>query len=282
MPFEISMIREKMIILEENPPPDREEITVLRSNRAGLELKIPKLGTEFLTIRGQNMHCTLRMTARVLQQHYRDGALVSGKYVFNGWDELWDQCLTKYEREHNPDNWITVFGNGKVMYTTQPSIYMEVLEKCDHVNKGNYDAAVEFAEKALKEIGRPVKIEHDATLAVIITESAKEVKSSIIQRAGGADTTFSFLTSGGASAEERLVRSIFMAASWLEGINLGFFIADIKDRMNAKEVRQKSEEGERMNAAIKRRNSIVREVDRFEQSFTVRYRPDRPDLFKDT
>lgn len=276
--FNTSMAREKIVIVEEVPSSDSDGAVVIRSNRLSLNLGA-KGKEESIIVRGHTMHGTMRMGAKVVDLRRRTGMLLRREDPVD-WESLWHQTVSSYEKKYNQDNWIAIYSKGSPVFTTRPMRYVDIIEKCDTINHENYEGSVEVAASALKDLGRPVTINLFSTLAVVISTAEKAVRCGIIQRSEKKDTTFNFTASGGATLLSTAVRSMDSCAAFLEAINLGFMIADVREKMRKKEIESGSEEAEKMREASRRLSALSREIDKFEEVFTVKYRPERPNFFK--
>lgn len=278
--FNTSLAREKIVIVEDIPSADSDGTIVIRSNRLSLMLG-GKGKEESIVVRGHTMHGTLRMGAKIVDLRRRTGMLLRREEPVD-WMSLWQQTVSTYERDHNKDNWIAIYTKGSPIFTTKPMRYIDIIEKCDTINHDNYEGSIEVAANALKGLGRPVKIELSSKLAVIISTVEKAVRCGIIQRTGKKDTTFNFTASGGATVLSTAIRSMDSCAAFLEAMNLGYMIADVREKVREKEIDTASPEAQKMREASRRLSALSREIDKFEEVFSVKYRPERPNFFKNT
>lgn len=272
--FNTSLAREKIVIVEEILGPDSDGAIVVRSNRLALTLG-DKSKAETIVVRGHTMHGTMRMGARIIDLRRRTGMLLRREEPVD-WKSLWQQTISDYEKKYNPNNWISIYTKGSPVFTTNPMRYVDIIEKCDTINHDNYEGSIEVASNALKNLGRPVTINLSSTLAVIINTVDTAVRCGIIQRTGKKDSTFNFTADGGATVLSTAVHSMEACAAFLEAINLGFMLSDIRK----KKFEEGSEEDKKVRNTSQRMNILSSEIDKFEEVFSVKYRPERPDFLK--
>lgn len=266
--FNTSLIREKIIISDESVMMGEKDPVALMSNRIAMPI-----GREVIVVRGQNMHSTLRFAARLVREIRRTGPLTPHAGTFE-WVDTWAETLSTYEQRYNPRNWISVYSQGRTLFTNHENPYMEVIEQCDHVSGEEYDAAIGLAEKAFAKAGKPVEISHFATVASVINVEPAAVRCGIIHRAPDQTTTFNFVCTEGGSKPlpDHCMR---IAAGYLEAINLAFIVSNL---MQADD--EDTEKTHHRQDAGRRLGRIRQEIDNFEDMVKVRYRPEKPDFFR--
>jgi hypothetical protein len=269
--FNTSLVREKIVFTEGDKEP-----TVIRSNRIFLKLG-EGAHAEKVVIRAQNMHTTLRVAAKILFSYFRHGLILPRTMPFD-WDGTWDTCLNSYEKEFNPRIWAAIYINGKSVFKTTTSPFVDIIEKCALLTVDNYDATMDVTESALKKIGHAVRISHTSNVATVFTDKGDSTRCGIIHRADNRDTTFNFTVSGG-KQETRLVQTIGIASAYLDAFSLRFVIDTNQDKMRRGEIKKISPEANQMRAAIARQGAINKAIISFEESYDVKYRPMKPDFF---
>lgn len=277
--FNTSLVREKIIFTEgEVGAGDGKEPVIIRSNRIFL-----KLGTgaaaEKIVVRAQNMHTTLRMAARILAGFYAQGSLVTRDVPFR-WEEEWNEAISAYEREFNPNLWGAAYLNGKSMFKTITSPFVDVIEKCALLTIDNYDNTMEVTESALKQIGHAMRINHSSNVAAIFTDNDEHMRCGIIHRTDKKDVAFNFTASHG-NTHTRIVQSFGATAAYLEAFDLRFVIHSLREKIRTGKARTVSPENNRIRAAITRQAAINRAISTFEETYDVKYRPAKPDFFSD-
>ncbi len=282
--FSTSLVREKIVFIDSGKDvdiladdDDGAGPTIIRSNRVFLKLQQGGK-TEKIVVRGQNMHGTLRMAAKVYAQFGKGGVFVGREVPFD-WQDHWDQTVSAYEKEYNPSNWIAVYINGKPVFKTLTSPFVDVVEQCALLTLENYDGTMGVAEHVLKEVGKAMRIQHFSNVAAVFSEEEKNaIRCGIVHRSDIRDTTFNFSVTGG-EKENRIIQSLSATAAFLESFNLTFVIRGARARLKAKEIDLQSPESKQARAAEARQGTLSRQVKTFEETYNVKYRPEKPDLF---
>jgi hypothetical protein len=275
--FNASLVREKIILVDDSAPEaDEQGPTVIRSNR--IFLKIGKrAATEKIVVRTQNMHTTLRLASKIMFDYYRNGLFLDRTTPFD-WEGQWDAVLSTYEKEYNPQVWAAVYINGKPVFKTTKSPFVDVIEQCALLTIDNYDATMEVTESALKQIGRAIRINHSSNVATVFTDDSHAMRCGVIHRAGGKDTTFSFTCEGG-EARNRIVQSVSIAAAFLEAINLQFVVKGLQDKLKRGEIAKVGKDANQLRTGTARLVALDKGIAGFEEIYTVKYRPEKPQFF---
>jgi hypothetical protein len=278
--FNTSLVREKIVFTEGVSSDESEkEPVVIRSNRIFL-----KLGNgpdaEKVVIRAQNMHTTLRIASRMLQTYYNQGALLSPEKVVNG-DDLWESSLSGYEKDYNKECWCAIYINGRSIFKTITSPFVDVIEKCALLTLDNYDTAMNVTETALKKVGRDMHIQHNSNVAAVFTDHGDHMRCGVIHRSNKKDAAFNFTATNG-QQPTRITQSMGATAAYLEAFNLRFVIDNIRHKIRSGEVKTVSHENSQIRAAIARQGAINRAILSFEEIYNVKYRPVKPDFFAES
>ncbi|MFH1159058.1 MAG: hypothetical protein V1721_09325 [Pseudomonadota bacterium] len=279
--FNISLVREKIVFADDEigeGVDSGKAPVIIRSNRIFLKLgSAPSV--EKVVIRAQNMHTTLRLAGKILYSYYREGSLLARDPPFD-WAAQWEAVLSSYEKDFNPKIWTAVYVNGKPVFKTTTSPFVDVIEKCALLTIDNYDATMEVTESALKQIGHAMRIEHASNVAAILTDTGDSMRCGIIHRASSKDTTFSFTGTGG-EQHNRIVQFMGIAAAYLELFNLRFTIRTLQEKIRKGEIRKVSPESNQIRAAVVRQSALSKAVSSHEEIYDIKYRPAKPDLFSD-
>ncbi len=277
--FNSSLVREKIIFTEgEIGENGEKEPVVIRSNRIFLKMG-SGADAEKIVIRAQNMHTTLRIAAKILSAYYKSGPLLSRDTPFE-WEGQWQESLSSYEKEFNPKIWCAIYANGKSVYKTITSPFVDVIEKCALLTLDNYDTTMEVTESALKRIGHAMRINHASSVAAVFTDSGDSMRCGIIHRSDKKDMAFNFTAVNGQQST-RIVQSFGATAAYLEAFNLRFMIHMLRDKIRMGEAKKVSPENNQIRAAIIRQGAINRAILSFEEVYGVKYRPSKPDFFSD-
>jgi hypothetical protein len=287
--FSTSLVREKIVFAEEGAAPspaiDEEDdiITaedapnVVRSNRMLLKLE-GQGGSEKVVVRSQNMHSTLRLSGRILGDYFRHGPFLGRSRPFD-WDEQWATMLSNYEREFNPYNWGAVYINGKPVFRTRTSAFVDIIEQCALLTIDNYDATMKIARGALKKVGKSLRVDNSSSVASILSDNGETMRCGIMHRALGRDTTFSF-TAAGREMPNRIVQSMGIVAAFLEAINLRFVSRKLQEKLGEGSSGMRSTaEANQLRALTGRLVALDKGIDSFEELYIVKYRPEKPVFF---
>lgn len=277
--FNTSLVREKIIFTFGGIGEETEkEPVVIRSNR--IFLRLGQTGdAEKIVIRAQNMHTTLRIAAKILHSYYEGGPLLSRGEPFD-WENLWDQARSGYEKEYNQQLWCALYVNGKSVFKTITSPFVDVIEKCALLTLDNYDTTMGVTESALKQIGHAMRINHNSNVAAIFTDNGDNMRCGIIHRTDKKDVAFNFTAVNG-QQHTRIIQSFGATAAYLEAFNLRFMIHMLRNKIRMGEARTVSPENSQIRAAITRQGAISRAILSFEEVYDVKYRPAKPDFFSE-
>lgn len=273
--FTTSLVREKIVFADDGAS-DRP-LTTVRSNRILLTLTGDNGPTEKVVIRTQTMPSALRLASRVMFSYYRNGLLLSRAEPYD-WQVQWDGMLSDFERTYYPDLWAAVYINGQSVFKTLASPFVDIVEQCALLNIDNYDATMNVTEQVMRQVGRAVNISHSSNVAAIITNGVDTLRCGVIHRADGRDRTFNFTAAGG-QEEHRVVQGMGIAAHLLEGINLQRVVRTRQAKIQSGEAGKASPEATELRAATARLVALDRAINSFEDSYEVKYRPQKPDFF---
>lgn len=277
--FEAMLVRERINITQrpiDAGPDAQTETTVIRSTR--LHLPLPgSVKVENVVIRAQNMHTTLRIGAKVLFSFYKSGSFRTRAEPFD-WQAMWEMLHTSYELKFSPDVWAAIYVDGDAVFKTEHAPFVDVIEQCALLSVDNYDATMPLTEKVLGHLGQDAHIEHVAKVASVFTDDGAHMRCGVIHRAEGKDTTFSFTATGG-EVYSRVIQGFNIAASFLEAIDIRYYMRDVHKKLNTGKLARTSPEMGKFNAGPQRLKDLRRGLDAFEQHFEVRYRPEKPDVF---
>ena len=273
--FITSLLREKIVIyFIDGDIENTQEPVVIRSNRVHLQLLKNKV-LEKVVVRGQNMSDTLRMSAFIIDEQYKKGFLTSLKE--DDWNYIWDKTLSKYSKEYNADkNWVAVYVDGKALYQTSKSPFVDVVEQCAFTNFEHYDDAIEVLEMAFTKLGKKVDINHSVNIALNLTDNGKLTRTSIIRRKDGVDSTLVFSASGGKVKQGRILRCMMTAANLLELVNITRLIKIHDSSFTT----PSPIDDKQYVAARMRKMQLIRAVNKFEKVYNVQYRPEKMNFFE--
>ena len=146
MHIDTSLLREKFSIKEQKN--DTPLTIKASSNRMVLNLQAGELPTETFVVRTNSMHSCTRITALIIADYEKTGPLAT-RIKSIDWKDMWDKALNDYERRYNPDRWLAIYHQGKpVFFYGHYHSFLNVIEHCDFLNKGDYAKSIELAETA--------------------------------------------------------------------------------------------------------------------------------------
>jgi hypothetical protein len=277
--FSTSLVREKIEFLDDSAE-GLAKAAVVRSNR--IFLRLPSADdsarVDKIVIRTQTMPTALRLAGKVMFSYYRNGIFSVRSEPYD-WATQWEAVLSGYDLAFTPDLWAAVYVNGKSAFKTINSPFVDIVEQCALLSLDNYDAAIHVTEDALRKIGRAMRINHSSNVAAVLSDSGAEMRCGIIHRTDGRDATFNFMASGGADVSHRVVQSFGTAAAFVEAINLQRVIRTMQEKIRAREAAKASPEATKLRAATARMTAIDKAINSFEDMYSVRYRPAKPDFF---
>lgn len=279
--FKTTLLREKFTLrdpagdLSDTPP------VVALSNRMVLPLS-SDLGEEAETyvIRTQNMHSCARLAGAIAKEYYDRGAIMKRPAAFS-WENLWRDVIKGYEKDWNPDIWCAIYHKGRCVYedgTRHP--FLDIIEKCDSVNREEYSQSVQFAERAFQQAGKEMKIEHDSNIALIISIREGEAKCGVILRGANRKTTFNYNVKQRRinSEEVRIPTILSVSAAFLEGVQLAFGVGMANRKRSLGLLDKFSDEDRKGKRGAERLINLTGAVESIERKYIVQYRPDRPNF----
>lgn len=273
--FKTSLLREKFIIKNQNG--SAGAITAL-SNRIVVDLTDSKgaLAERFI-VRAHNMHSCVRMSAQIIQAYKALGPLMSRANPFK-WDKLWDKVANKFERDFNPEHWVTVYFEGKPAFHSgeEAHPFFGLIEQCDHNHDGEYEEAIPLAEATFKKAGKNMSIEYDGNVALVVNMNPQEAKCAVILRGPDKTTTFNFVVMPKSGMVINFVDCLNTAASFLEGMQLAFMVGMNEVKIRLGKVPRHSDEADKTAEGRKRLIRLSKDINDLEISNTIHYRPERP------
>lgn len=275
------MLRERFVITNEGSAKDP---VIAMGNRIVISLKESKGQiVEHMIVRGHNMHCVARMAAHLYMDFLKKGAILSRIPNYD-WDGVWSNICSTYETLYNPLNWISVYYKGREIFSYgKHHPFLDVMEQCDANNRDEYDKAVEIAENIFLQAGKAVKIEKNTNIAAVISTADTRARCGLIMRGAKRPSTFSISfenneqVAGVKKPEAHMCLN--MSAAFLEAIQLAFVAGQIKAKTEVFHLTRASEEARQAEHARIRIGKLNAEIKSYENTFNVRYRPERPDLF---
>ena len=163
--------------------------------------------------------------------------------------------------------------NGAPVFRTAQSSYIDVIEKCAAWLDTPYETALGVAQSALKQVGRPVRIDHDSSVAATFVDNGKMIRCGVLHRNSGHSAIFSFTAESKGERTQRITQTVEIAADYLEFFNLQFALS----RLRAKEY-PTGTDLIKMREILMRQGVLNRQILSFEDVYAVKYRPGKPDM----
>jgi hypothetical protein len=278
--FNSSLLREKFTIHDPLDSNSESGAPVLAlSNRMVVEL-VSKTGhnKERFVIRTHNMHSCVRIAARLVRTYHTMGPILVRGAEFE-WDAIWEQIVNEYEYEFNPQRWAAIYSNGKVLFEAgERHPFLDVIEKCDVLNKGEYEKAIPVAENAFRQLGREVQIDYDANVALVTDMDDKQARCGVILRGPNRTTTFNFAVFPKREPALNIPQILTASAAFLEGVQLAFMIGMNNEKIRLGIIERFSHDEKMTREARRRLSRLNAEIANLETACDVRYRPERPEF----
>jgi hypothetical protein len=273
-----SLLRERFTITEKgsaHPP------LLAFGNRILLPLTHVESGIqERFVVRAHTMHMALRMSAAISYEFYKSGPIITRPKPM-AWKEKWFDISSDFERPHTPETWISVYHNGRVIYQDgYHHPFLDIIEKCDIKNRAEYDRAIIIAKDIFKEAGRDVNIDHDVNIACVIGAMNEKIRCGLILRAPSRTTTFNLSIEKHKNDSTNLYphHGLNIAADYLEAIQLSVSCGYVEQQIANKKISETSNHAQKSRASYRRIGRLNQSILSFENSYQVKYRPEKPDF----
>lgn len=280
MNIDTSLLREKFTIREKTEHQgDKALKIVCPSTRMSINLQSGELPKETYVIRSYNMHSGTRIASKIIHDYEKNGPLMS-RSISLDWTELWDNSLSSYERAHHTDRWVAIYHKGVPIFSAgEYHSFLDVIEKCDYMNKGNYDKSIKIAEQAFRQAGKDTTITCDSTVALISILAKDSGRCSMVIRGPSNTTTFNYsLKPLDKNKTLNIPQGLSTAADFLEGVQLAYMVGFNSEKLNQGIISKYSDEEKKMVKARERLTELNSLINSMERRYKVRYRPERPNF----
>lgn len=279
MDLSITLLREKFVISDGRGEHAEGHPIVAVSNR----LVVPLLSAngqvcETFVVRAQTMHACIRMAAQIIQTFMRAGPLMARAESFR-FADAWDFIIEDHERAFNPERWVAVYNNGTLIFEAgRHHAFLDMVEKCDGKNSGDYERSIGMAENAFASMGKQVTISHEGHIGLVATVKQQHGKCGLILRNPNRRTTFNYMADNKEGGSVSPVQCLSVAAAFLEGIQLAFQIGMANEKLRLDLIPRSGEEARKAESGRRRLGRLSAEIRTFENSLSVRYRPEKPEF----
>lgn len=277
MEINTTLLRERFVIRDAEKGTDPPLVAV--SNRLALPMYDGNNQlTDNFVIRAQNMHGCLRMAARMLQSFIHNGPILSQNAPFD-FADAWEKSCSDYEISYNKNRWVAVYHKGVEIFSAgQHHSFLNIIEKCDSKNPGNYDRSVKIAEDAFSKVGRKIAISYEANIGMVLNVKPAMGRCGLIHRGIDRNSTFNFTSE---PAEENLVSPVHclnICACFLEGLQLAYHIGTTNDKLRQSIYEKFSDEEKQAGQAAIRIEELGVELNIFENRYKLKFRPEKPEF----
>jgi hypothetical protein len=259
---------------------DDDAVFQIRSNRVTLQLKSGDV-TENIVVRGQNIPSTLRLTALVLDQFARTPTMFSDSSADTfDWGELWKNRISSYERQFQPESWISLHCEGETIYTTNPSNQIEEMERIALGGDIN-DATIREVTTRLLGEDADVVTQHDSQTAVVFSPFKEYHRAAILERRGGRTGSFAVSAHHPPKPKKpvRYAGFINFCADTIEALNLKVFLDRIKQMIEENRISGPVITPAQVAGAMGRKRDLMQFIVAYERANKITYRPERPEFF---
>lgn len=271
---DIILSREKTSVLPEDLKDSDEPYFMLCSNRTAFTLTEHPI-TDSVVVRGHNLPGTIRMTAAIVDRFHQDRAILRDGNP-QMWGTIWTQMLSHYERQHLPDNWISVHVNGQPHFSTIADNRIDHLER--EAQGGEItDNVVRTASAEIIGKAAQVMIEHDSQTALVISEAERYTRCAILRRGDGENGSFTVTAYRDEDGSEDVPGTLNLAANLIEATNHTLFLDQVRKLVSESNILENpSITPQRVRDALARQNELVQQIEVFGLSHRLLYTPEKP------
>ena len=273
-----SLLRERFTITEKG---SKQPPLVALGNRILLPLTHEESGMqERIVVRAHSMHMALRIAAAISYEFYKSGPIINRPKPLP-WKEKWFDISSDFERPHTPETWVCVYHNGRVIYKDgEYHPFLDIIEQCDIKNRAEYDRAVTIAKDVFQQAGRDVTIDHNINIACVLGAMSDKIRCGLILRAPTRTTTFNIIMEKKSDdpVPLRPHHGLNIAADYLEAIQLAVTCGYTEQLVAQKKISATSEKVKKSHASYRRIGRLNQSIASFENSYTIKYRPEKPDF----
>ena len=279
MKIESSLMRERFIIKGRvAASDDPSKVTHAQSNRMPVVLQAGGMPSEDYIVRAHNMHSCSRMVAHMIRDYEKSGPL-QNRVVPYKWTEVWSEVISDYEIAYNPERWVCVYHHGEpVFHFGKRNPFLDIVEKCAFMSKGNYEASIKLAEDAYRKAGKDVDIGYESGMAIVTKIEREHGRCGLILRGPERSTTFNFTVEKAKDKPVSAYQCLRVCAALLEGIQLGFMVGLANEKLREKIIDSTSTEARQAREGKRRMSMLNGEISALEVHYKVHYRPERPDF----
>lgn len=277
MEINTTLLREKFSIHDMEDKSDTPTIAV--SNRLSLPLYNAAGDLiDTIIIRSQNMHNCIRMASQILTSFINSGPLFSRSAAFD-FKEAWEKSYSSFDSAFHVHNWVAVYHKGENIFSSgSHHAFLNVIEKCDSKNPGNYDQSVKIAEVTFKKLGRDVSISYEANIGMVVSLKREIGRCGLIYRGTDKNATFNFNAEPKGETSVSPVLCLNLCAALLEGLQLSYLVGTTNDKIKLSLIRKFSPEDKQSEKALLRIEELNLELEGYDNRLKLKFRPEKPEF----
>jgi len=278
----VTLFREKSVVhkfteLNDDDSADDEPVLSLRSNRVTIPIKT-QMSNVMVVVRGQNIPSTMRMTSVVVDEIRRDADLIHEAAEFD-WDNMWRRKISKYEADHNQENWVSLHVSGELAYASregeEASAIAEVELLTDDADVTE-SIVMEAANNVLGAL-EDLVVEHDSQTAFVFTPFPAYHRAAILERRDRRAGSFAVAVHHPTPQKPvRLSHFIGFCADMTEALTHKSFLDRVQEMAADNSIDGSPYKPAFVQATRNRRRDLIETIENFEKVNKVVYRPERP------
>ncbi len=281
MDIDTSLLREKFVIDEKNPSSKARKALKLTcpSTRMVISLDDKQEAKEKFIIRTYNMHSCIRMVAQIILEYKNNGPILNRSV---NWKAIWDKCQSAYDKKHNSNRWIGIYGSGNLIFSDGKYHQLfDVIEKCCNIDKSDYESSIDLAKKYFAKAGKEINMQYDSNVALVAVLNKNNGRCSIVLRGINKNSTFNYTIKPSSKGQTiNIAHGLSSAADFLEAVQLAYMIGVNNAKLHNNIISHNSNEYMQNIDALKHIEFLDKQINLMEDLYITTYRPERPNFKK--
>lgn len=280
----LTLFREKSVVHQFAELNDEDDggardvpVLTLRSNRITIPVKT-KISTIMAIVRGQNIPGTMRMASVVVEEIRRDPNILQDAASFD-WDSMWRRKISKYEADHNPQNWASLHIGGEMIFSSREENAAIAQVEALAAGQDVTDAIVSEAAANILGALEDLAVEHDSQTAFVFTPFPQYLRAAILERRDRKTGSYAIAAYHPApNRPVRLSHFIGFCADMTEALTHKSFLDRVQELIATNQIGTAGITPALVQATRNRRKDLMQQIENFEGANKVIYRPERPNL----
>ena len=278
----ITLYREKSIVhkfagLSDENDARETPVLQLRSNRVTIPAKTA-LNTVMVVVRGQNIPGTMHMTALVVDELRRHAGVIQDPGSVD-WEGLWRRRVSRYESDHNSENWVSVHFGGEAVYVSGEGHEAICEVEALAIGVEVTDSIVMEASNNVLGALEDLVVQHDSQAAFVFTPGETYHRAAILERRDRKTGSYSMSVHHPSPARPvRLSHFISYCADITETLTHKSFLDRVQELAAQNALSNTNITPSLIQATRNRRKELITQIENFESVNKVVYRPERPSL----